>query len=395
MKAKLRMTALFLCLLMGLGSLAGCAGEVKDGDGTQAEVQGNPVEVPEPAAPEETPFVISDYAKYLKESETVDEAMERVMEVLEAKDIGYIWEVRDYFYLDGKKNDVKWLHAVNQYDEWLDVLISSNSFFLQTLSGNPNSVRRFRRNEAMNYSNAIQKPLDGTFMYGITSSFQNDKKTLTFYSSGMIYSLQDLMNDTGAEIYSADKKAYYTQKKRPEATPVPANVKNPPEGAVNYVPAETMEEEIAAMKKRLEDTGLGYRFEEKDAITVDGKEYPVRWIYAINAAGEYVDIVFSEDTDLPYLLHDQRRIFMGARSAEKTALDEKHPGRAAIPADSINNWSIVDVFYHGYGIYLNGCGYSMLDCGLSQGADEWSDELGSGTFYYSRDAVIGIQVVGP
>ena len=98
MKVKLRMSALLLCVLMGLGSLAGCVGEAEEPGIGQAErdlivpMETNPL----PAA-EELRF------KYVISADSAEEAMRRMEVLVASKDAGYQYKVRDFFYCAGKR----------------------------------------------------------------------------------------------------------------------------------------------------------------------------------------------------------------------------------------------------------------------------------------------------
>jgi len=169
---------------------------------------------------------------------------------------------------------------------------------------------------------------------------------------------------------------------RPETTIAPEYQEDP--AFPTYVPEETIDENLQAVVNRLGATGLGYEWEIQDTITLDGTDYPVTWLYAIDDEGEWVDVIWSEDPDFCYFLSNRRDEFATLRQDEINAMNTKYPQRGEATFN-MNAYLLQDVFYHGYSMYMEGYGLSLLDCGSVYPIREYNPVTDNITVYFTRN----------
>lgn len=328
--------------------------------------------------------------KAIEKASTPSEAMENAIKRLEAANVAYQYILRDSIYYHGKEIPAQWLFAVNAYGEWVDVLIMEDDQKLTEIwNDNTLGIKQYRKIEPRNVSISIGEPLNGGWGYGATTKFESDNHSFHILITGYPYVIYDLTHEYGWDVYSAEEQKYVKSGKRPENW---KTVDPNPWGLKTYAPENTMEAELAAMQKHLEDTGRGYTWEMKDSITIDGKDYPVQWMYAKDEAGEWVDVIFTENTDLLYKIHDHRDILTNLRNEDREEINRNHPGRADENVGFIDNWTIADFFYKGYGFYMTGYGLSFGDCGNPAIVIEWSDEYKGFTTFYSRELIFDVNV---
>lgn len=380
MARKTKWIVLLLCILMLI--LSGCSG---NREGIRVLPMGK--ENPDPK--------VHEHHEALKAAETQEEALELVLSWLEEAEPNYQVKVRDYFYKDGEKRPGYWVFAVNDLGEWLDVYIAdlpvTDLMFLVNGSvATMNGLQYYRKNEMSSYYNSLGFPHD--YISGGTSGLNDLEHGFTLYFAGNSFAVMDTDSEFLQPFYWNGKWTNGFALGRPDPTVVPGNTPVPAADYKTYRPMESIEAEVSAMQSRLEGTGLGYTWEMKDAITVDGVEYPVKWMFAQNEEGEWVDVVFSEDPDFAYYLNEHREIFWTLREPERSRMNAKHPGREQ-NGEFTDEWLVQDVFYAGYSYYMQGCGLAFQDCGSSWPAMEWSDELGFRTRYFSREKILYVNVI--
>jgi len=263
----------------------------------------------------------------------MDEAMEKIESMLRDADCGWEWVVRDYFYLDGNRLDARWLFGVNAYGDYLDALVlgfpMEDPFLVMD---SPTLVFHGRHNEHESYHRAWQYPRTQSDMsaWGINGEeitiIYSGNQT-SYYDAGIFnYDMDPLAK---GEAYWNGKEWRFSQT-HPEELKVPIDYKADP-GEFGeyqtYQPAQSMENELSFMQQRLKNTGLNYSWEIKNSIIIDDKEYAVIWMYAVNERNEWVDVVFTDEDELIYLLYQKPEFFSNLREDQRTARNTCDPAR--------------------------------------------------------------------
>jgi len=326
--------------------------------------------------------------------ESIEEAMMAVEEILKIREHNYRWRIMDHYYdsVSGQSYPVLWLYAVNDLGEWLDVLIGEQSVEVmeQWFAGTNAFSTRFpfwHKNEMVSYLNKLEFPRG--FQGGECDIYTSGNEKFRVMVSGQSFAMHDLIGGVKESNFYWDGHLKMTSS-RPAPTKEPAQ-REEKEGYRTYKAASSMEMELEAMKERLRQTDRGYDIEIRNSIEIEGKEYPVLWMYALDREGEWVDVVFSDDPEFAYYLYEHRDFFRDLRQDVIRTWDEKHPGRGKVEGNT-NNWVVQDMFYYGYSYYMDGNGFAMMDCGSVARMLEWNDELKGFSFYYSRNLVWGLNV---
>jgi len=388
--------ARILCVLLALFIITGCSSGITERENAPAvsySPAASPLNSAGTAAPEETAFLLAFSS--VKSAHSAEEAMQRVMAILESKDIGYQWSYRDFVYYQHEKIPAQWIYAVNEYHEFLDVIIMDDTDVLEAIVYSFDEIEQYmnlRNNEGMSLLNSFSKPLDGVLCAGVSYT-RSDDGTFGIMTAGYPFAIKDIEGEGGWDVYSArDRKYVKSNLCSREETLVPEDQLPPPvEGMYVFEPEDSALKAKESILSRLRAADPSYRIEEHDSIEIDGQEYAAEWLFAINDAGEYIDVVITEDTELLYDLHDHQDMFWDLRSKEREGLYTAQPDRKKYdPVE--NQWLLVDLFYKGYGIYLYGCGCPSFDCGMTAPVNDWCEELGRPTSFYSRQWIWGLNV---
>jgi len=333
----------------------------------------------------------------IKDSTNMHEAMRHVEEFLRHAPVSYQWIVRDFYYSDGEKLPALWLFGISERGECIDVVMMETD--PETLENivvpdlMNDGVVFYRKNEIKSYRNLHGFPL--TLHGSNVRTFSSTNENFSILYGGENFAMHDLNSRFLAQTFWNGE--WIEAGPRPTAEPIYADTSKP--GYATYAPAQSMEEELEAIKNRLESTGLGYEWEILDSIEINKTSYPVQWLYAVNDNEEWVDIVLSEDPDFCYLMNEHRNILWELRQEQRDKYNALHPGRAeaakqigeAFQGNS-NSWVLQDVFYHGYSYFMEGHGLALQDCGSPCTMQEWNDELQYFVSHYSRDAILNINV---
>ncbi len=387
-------TILILCISLIL-CLTGCSAEItKTEDASDSTYQTELPIVHEDTESMEAPVYPLNFS-YVTSAHSAEEAMDRVQEILKAKDIGYQWEFRDSIYYQHEKRPAKWIYAVNQYHEFLDVIIMDDADLLEEFTASPefDHFRNLRQNEGMSLQNSFSKPLDGVLCSGLASFCRSDDLNFGILLVGYAFAIKDVDGRDGYDVYSPKDRAYVYSGLHSREETLIQDDQLPPlaEGLKVFEPENSMKEAQESVLSCLQRADPSYRIENRDVILIDGEEYPAQWMYAVNDSGEFIDIVFTEDLDFLYYLHDNRDVFWKLREEDREYLYQKQPGRKQYEPTE-NQWLLIDLFYKGYGIYLYGCGCPAFDCGMVAPCIDWSEDLNHPTMYYSRQWVWGLNV---
>jgi len=332
---------------------------------------------------------VHEHHEALRAAETQEEARDLILAWLEEADPTYKVKVRDFFYKDGERYPGYWIFAVNDLGEWLDVYIADLPAIdlMQLVGGSVatmNGLQYYRKNEMSSYFHRLGFPHD--YIAGGNGGLNDLGHGFTLYFAGNVFAIMDTDSEFLGPFYWDGKWTKGFILARPDPTAAPQNTPVPSADYKTYQAAESIDAELSAMQAHLRETNLGYTWEVLDSIVVDGVEYPVKWMFAKNEEGEWVDVVFSDDPDFAYFLNEHREIFWDLREPERSAMNAKHPGREQ-NGEFTDEWLVQDAFYHGYSYYMQGHGLAIQDCGSPWYIREWSDELGSVTWYYSRDII--------
>lgn len=367
----------FLCILLLF--MTGCAGDQK---GIRVIQDGQKHPNPDAGAHHEA----------FREAETPEAARDLVLRYLEESDAEYKIRVRDYFYVNGEKRPGIWIFALSDLGEWLDVLISDMSAeeLMRVVNGSLASmdgIQYYRKNEAQSYYHKLGFPHE--FVMPGHGGYNDLQHGFTVYMAGNTFAKLDVDPEMTESFYWDGRWTRGYIISRPDPTTEPTNTPEPDADYNTYSPSGSIGEELSAMQERLTAAELGYSWEMRDSITVDGVEYPVVWMFAVNDHGEWVDAVFSEDPDFAYFLKEHRDVLWDLRGPERNAMNAAHPGRE-VSGEYTDEWIVQDVFYSGYSYYLQGHGMAIRDCGSPWCVREWSDELHRFTTYYDRDLALNV-----
>jgi len=317
------------------------------------------------------------------DASNIEEAMEAVQRKLQSKDSHYQMILRDQIEYQEAMYDCLWLYAINNQSECLDVILSSDYNLLKNLITKVDPIQFYRKNEIYSYNNRnryphhVQSPLCGGA--GIYTSKNGE---FYFILTGNAFAVADIQMIVNSSVYWDGK--YQVMASRPAVTVAPEYKEDP--SYPIFTPEETIEESVQAVINRLEATGLGYEWETQDTITLDGTDYPVVWLYAIDDKGEWVDVIWSEDPDFCYFLSNRRDVFTTLRQDEITAMNATYPQRGEATFN-MNAYLLQDVFYHGYSMYMEGYGLSLLDCGSVFPVREYDEKTGSIATYFTRNEI--------
>jgi len=307
----------------------------------------------------------------MRKAKTKEEVIAIAMAILERAEYPYThMKLRSCFYAYGEKYPGLWLYAVNTLGETLDIIVSERSDILNEMVVGDDSMRLglqyARKNAAHSFNNRLHTPKD--YLSSSTSDFsKTDNTLLGIWISGTTFPFFDLgyylklPKESGWD-YSDENWgiSYWNGEEMVEGwhRPDPSYPEADP-AWYEYVPAESLDAEIAVMQEKLAAADKGYRWEIQDSIEIDGKTYPVKWLSVLNNEGEWMDAIFSEDPDLCYLLHnhkdelaDKRTVLPGERNVSTTPRNEFR-----------NQWLVEDVFYSGYGYYEFGTTTAIQDAG--------------------------------
>jgi len=297
-------------------------------------------------------------------AETKEEALSVLKAILEDVRYPYSCILRDAVYSEGKLIPGLWVFAVNTQGETLDILLVDKEYkqdLMSILPGKNNAGLRFyRKNESVSFAHAWHYPEEFTGI-GECSQMTSENGQFIMLWSGQALSMFDIrdywvleeiltkeeLEESGEAYWNGNEWLYGTR--RPEIESPFA----PDPAYPTYDPASSMEEEIQAVQKRLKEADETFEWEIMDKIELDGTEYSVTWMYARNASGQWVDAVFSTDTELCYLLYDQQEAWSGQREGEQPTLDSE--------------WLILDVFFHGYSCFMQGNLEAIQACGSPYG----------------------------
>lgn len=345
------------------------------------------------------------YVYPLDNKESLEEVKNTILGWLEEADVGYRCTIRDTFYIEGNPVPAIWIYAINDFGEVLDAIILPNHpGEMLDFWHKDHCLNNVRKNEELSYKHFWHFPTswggNGTQACG-HSGLTSDGTEYDVIFAGSDLPLYDV-HMYNFERNSFEKGAFYWNGKgwsqsqtRPPEMNVPIDYDADPgefDQYRTYKPAESLDAELAVMQSRLEATGLGYRWEMQDEITVDGKTYPVKWMYAVNENEEWVDVVFTEDPDLAYILQQNREIFEELRKEQVTKLNTRYPGRElneqAARYANRHEYLVQDCFYHDYYFYMDGNPMAMLDCGCLIQTFSWSEEDHEYLEFVSRTGIL-------
>jgi len=338
----------------------------------------------------------STFTSIIKEAvahKTVEEASAFLEEKLKGFDHNYVWKVMDSYYdeVSKKSYPCKWIFAYNDLGEWVDIVliqeseeIANNICFGEEYTGP--CISDWRKNEQMTYNHKLRFPF--YYVGGEAEIYESTNHEYYAVITGQMFAMHDFNNGSSSFYWDGQWK---TMGARPNPTEMPSSPIEE-DGYDTYTPAKSVDDEAEAIKNRLSTSEKDYEYEIKESIEIEGKSYPVTWIYAINNDGEWVDIVLSDDSNFPYIFRQHSDYFWDLRQDVITAYNEKHSGRETKGVNT-NNWVLEDVFYNGYGFYMEGNGLAMLDSGSVWQMFEWNDELGRFTLYFSRNKIWELNVI--
>jgi len=336
---------------------------------------------------------------------SMQETKDKIIGWLEEANVGYKYIVRDEFYIEGKSIPAIWIFAVNDYGDALDILILPEyKEKMIEFWHKDHCLKNVRKNEMLSYQHFWHYPPEygsnGISAFGRSGVTEDGIEYEVIFAGSELAFFDvhnynfDLDMDNEGVIYW-DGTNWAKSQIRPEEMNVPIDYDSDSgdlEQYRTYKPAESLEDEVSAMQKRLENTGRGYHWTIQDSIVVNDVTYPVTWMYAVNENEEWVDVVFTKDANLAYILQQNRSIFEDLRHEQVIKLNNRYMGRilnqnADYFADR-HEYLIQDCFYHDYYYYMDGNPMAMMDCGCLIQTYSWSEEDQEYMEFISREGIL-------